>query len=154
MSSFSSLPWYTIHNQFGILSSGILLIWPYHCSLFFSMMSGFPYTPIISFIRSFFILCILDFLADLLSTSISVHNILFISLVVDLPYFCTTHQITIVWWIYNFQFFVIFLCHQIEFTAFLVFLVWLILCFISVEKLTFHIKWDTALHNSKLRSLN
>ena len=67
-----------------ILSSGFLLTWPYHCSLFFSMMSmmsGFPFTPIISFICSFLILCILDFLADLLSTSISVDRILFISLV-------------------------------------------------------------------------
>ena len=39
--------------NFGIFSSGILLTWPYHCSLFFSMMSmmsGFPFTPIISFI--------------------------------------------------------------------------------------------------------
>ena len=70
--------------NFGILSSGILLTWPYHCSLFCSMisiMSGFPFTPIISFIYSLFILSILDFLADLLSTSISVHKILFISLV-------------------------------------------------------------------------
>jgi hypothetical protein len=32
-----------------------------------SMMSGFPLTPIISFIYSFLILSILDFLADLLS---------------------------------------------------------------------------------------
>ena len=69
--------------SFVILSSGILLTWPYHCSLFFSMMSmlfGFLLTPIISFICSFFILSILDFLADL-STSISVDKILFISLV-------------------------------------------------------------------------
>ena len=61
--------------NFGILSSGIPLTWPYHCSLFFymmSMMSGFPFTPIISFICSFFILSILDILSDLLSTSISV----------------------------------------------------------------------------------
>ena len=36
--------------NFGILSSGILLTWPYHCSLFFSMMSGFPFILIISFI--------------------------------------------------------------------------------------------------------
>jgi hypothetical protein len=35
------------------------LTWPYHCSLFFSMMSGFPFTPIISFICSFFILSLL-----------------------------------------------------------------------------------------------
>ena len=41
-----------IHSiiNFGILSSGILLTWPYHCSLFFSMMSGFPFNPMISFI--------------------------------------------------------------------------------------------------------
>jgi hypothetical protein len=35
------------------------LTWPYHCSLFFSMvsmMSGFPFTPTISFICSF--LCV------------------------------------------------------------------------------------------------
>jgi hypothetical protein len=37
-----------IHSiiSFGILSSGILLTWPYHCRLFFSMlsmMSGFPF---------------------------------------------------------------------------------------------------------------
>jgi len=74
-----------IHSiiNFGILSSGILLTWPYHCSLFFSvmsMMSGCPFTPIISFICSFFVLSILDFFADLLSTTISVHKILFISL--------------------------------------------------------------------------
>ena len=40
---------------FGILSSVILLTWPYHCSLFFCMMfmmSDFPFTPIISFICS------------------------------------------------------------------------------------------------------
>ena len=70
--------------NFGILSSGTLLTWSYHCSLFcciISMMSGFPFTPIISFICSFFILSILDILADLLSTSISVDNILSISLV-------------------------------------------------------------------------
>ena len=52
-----------IHSiiNFGILSSGILLTWPYHCSLFFctmSMVSGFPFTPIISFIFSFCILSI------------------------------------------------------------------------------------------------
>ena len=41
--------------NFGVLSSGILLTWPHHCSLFFSMMSGFPFTPIISFMCSFFI---------------------------------------------------------------------------------------------------
>ena len=64
--------------NFGILPSGILLTWPYHCSLFCSMISGFPFTPIISFIYSFFILSILDYLADLLSTSISVDNILFL----------------------------------------------------------------------------
>ena len=71
-----------IHSiiNFGIPSSGILLTWPYHCSPFFSMlsmMSGFPFTPIISFIRSFFVLSILDFFADLLSTTISVDKILF-----------------------------------------------------------------------------
>jgi len=46
-----------------------------------SVMSGFPFTPMISFICSFFILSFLDFLADLLSTSISVDKILFIALV-------------------------------------------------------------------------
>ena len=75
-----------IHSiiNFHIISSGILLTWPYHSNLFFSMMSmmsGFPFTPIISFIRSFFVLSILDFHADHLSTSISVDKILFISLV-------------------------------------------------------------------------
>ena len=58
--------------NFGILSSGNLLTWPYHCSLFcsmISMMSGFPFTPIISFVWSFFILSILDFLAALLHTN-------------------------------------------------------------------------------------
>ena len=70
--------------NFGILSSGILLAWLYHCSLFFSMismMSAFPFTHIISFICSFLILSILDFLADLLSTSSSIDRILFMSLV-------------------------------------------------------------------------
>ena len=65
--------------NFGTVSSGILLTWPYHCSLFFfvmSMTSSFPFNPIISFICSFFILSTLDFLADLLSTSISVDTIL------------------------------------------------------------------------------
>ena len=66
--------------NFGILSSGILLTWPYHCSLFFSVMSSFPFSPIISSICSFLMLSILDFLADHLSTSISVDRILFISL--------------------------------------------------------------------------
>ena len=69
--------------NFGILSSGILLKWPYNCSLFCSVistMSGFPFTPIISFMFSFFILSILDFLADLHNTCISVDKILFISL--------------------------------------------------------------------------
>ena len=45
----------------GILSSGILLTWPYNCSLFFcmmSMMSCFPFTPMISFVCSFFLLSI------------------------------------------------------------------------------------------------
>ena len=75
-----------IHSiiNFGILSSDIRLTWPYHCSLFFSMMSmisGFPFTPMISYICSFIILSILDFLADVLSTSISEDKILFISLV-------------------------------------------------------------------------
>ena len=75
-----------IHSiiNFGVLSSGILLTWPYHCSLFLSMMSmvcGSPFTPIISFVCTFFILSILYFLADLLSTSTSVDKILFISLV-------------------------------------------------------------------------
>jgi len=75
-----------IHSiiNFGSLSSCILLTWPYHWSLFLSMMSiiyGFSFTPIISSVCSFFILSILDFLADLLSTSISVDKILFISLV-------------------------------------------------------------------------
>ena len=45
------------------------------------MMYGFTITPIILFIYQFFILSILDFLADLLITSISVDKILFISLV-------------------------------------------------------------------------
>ena len=69
--------------NFDILSSCILLTWPYHCNLFFSilsMMSCFPFTPTISFICSFLILSLLDFLADL-STSISVDTILFIHLV-------------------------------------------------------------------------
>ena len=41
--------------NFGILSTGILLTWPYHCSLFcsmISMMSDFHFTPTISFICS------------------------------------------------------------------------------------------------------
>ena len=42
-----------------------------------SMMSGCPFTPIISFVCSFFVLSILDFFAELLSTSISVDKILF-----------------------------------------------------------------------------
>ena len=38
-----------IHSiiNFGILTSGVLLTWPYHCSLFLSMMSvmsGFPFS--------------------------------------------------------------------------------------------------------------
>jgi hypothetical protein len=44
------------------------LTWPYHCSLFFSMMSmksSFPFTPIISFIFSFFIFSNLDILATI-----------------------------------------------------------------------------------------
>jgi hypothetical protein len=60
------------------------LTWPYYCSLFFymmSIMSGFPFTPIITFIFLFFILSNLDFLAYLRNTSISVHKILIISLV-------------------------------------------------------------------------
>jgi len=61
-----------IHSiiNFDSLSSCILLRWSYHWSLFLSMMSimsGFSFTPIISFICSFFILSILDFLADLLA---------------------------------------------------------------------------------------
>ena len=43
--------------NFGILSSGILLTWSYHCSLFcsvISIISRFPFTPIISFKSSFF----------------------------------------------------------------------------------------------------
>ena len=47
--------------NFGSLSSYILLTWPYNWSLFLSMMSimsGFSFTPIISFICSF---CILSF---------------------------------------------------------------------------------------------
>jgi len=42
--------------NYGILSSGILLTWPYHCSHFccmMSMMSGYRFTPIVSFICSF-----------------------------------------------------------------------------------------------------
>ena len=53
-----------------ILSSGILFTWPYHCSLFcciICMMSGFPFTPIVSFMCSFFILSLFDFLADVLT---------------------------------------------------------------------------------------
>ena len=53
--------------NFSILSSGILLTWPYHCSLFCSMISGFLFTPIISFVCSFFILSILDFLVTSLA---------------------------------------------------------------------------------------
>ena len=52
--------------NFGILSSGILLKWSYHCSLFFcmkSMMSGFPFTPIISFICSTYQINRLKFIA-------------------------------------------------------------------------------------------
>ena len=78
-----------------ILSSGILLTWPYHCRLFLSMlsmMSGFPFTPIISFICSFYILHILHFLANLLSTFISVDNNFIYFSDRDLPYFCTVHQ--------------------------------------------------------------
>ena len=68
-----------IHSiiNFGSLSSCILLTWTCHWSLFLSMMSiisGFSFTPIISFTCSFLILSILDFLADLLSTSISVER--------------------------------------------------------------------------------
>ena len=52
-----------IHSiiNFGSLSSCILLTWPYHWSLFLSIMSimsGFSFIPIISFICSFFILSI------------------------------------------------------------------------------------------------
>ena len=53
------------------------LTWPYHWSLFLSMMSiisGFSFTPIISFICLFFILSILDFLADLPSLSYTVNT--------------------------------------------------------------------------------
>ena len=42
--------------NFGNISSGILLMWPYHCSLLCSMipmMSGFHFTPIFSFICSY-----------------------------------------------------------------------------------------------------
>ena len=46
---------YSIIN-FAILYSSILLTWPYHCSLFLSVMSGSPFAPIISFICSFLIL--------------------------------------------------------------------------------------------------
>jgi len=53
-----------IHSiiNFDSLSSCILLTWPYHWSLFLSMMStmsGFSFATIISFICSFFILSIL-----------------------------------------------------------------------------------------------
>jgi hypothetical protein len=41
-----------------------------------SMMAGFSFTPVITFIYSFFILSILDLLPDLLSTAISVDRIL------------------------------------------------------------------------------
>ena len=75
-----------IHSiiNFAILSSCILLTWSYHCGLFFSVMSvmsAFSFTPTVSFICSFFILSILDFLADLPSTTISVDKSLFILLV-------------------------------------------------------------------------
>jgi len=97
-----------IHSiiNFVSLSSCILLTWPYHWSLFLSMMSiisGFSFTPIISFILvcSFFILSILDFLADLLSTSISVDKILFISLVGILLLLLKTLCIS---WCKNFHF--------------------------------------------------
>ena len=49
------------------------------------------YIYIYIYIIYFFILSILDFLADLLSTSISVDTILFVSSR-DLPYFCTIDQ--------------------------------------------------------------
>jgi hypothetical protein len=45
------------------------------------VMSDFPFTPMISFICSIFILSILYFLAELLSTSISADKILFVCLV-------------------------------------------------------------------------
>jgi len=87
-----------IHSiiNFGILSSSILLTWPYHCSLFFpimSMMSGCPFTHIISFIPSFFVLSILDFFL-LASTSISVDKILFISLLTYLITYLLNYLLT------------------------------------------------------------
>ena len=51
----------TIIN-FGMLSSGILLTWAYHCSIFLSMMSVFPFASSISFICSFLFLPSLIFL--------------------------------------------------------------------------------------------
>ena len=67
-----------IHSiiNFGSLSSGILLTCPYHWSLFLSIMSimsGSSFTSILSFICSFVILSNLDFLADLLSTSVFIN---------------------------------------------------------------------------------
>ena len=62
---------YSIIN-FGILSSDILLTWPYHCSLSPLWCLWCPAS--LSFVFSFFILSILDFLADLLSTFIYVDN--------------------------------------------------------------------------------
>ena len=121
--------------NFGILSSSILLTWPYHCSLFFCiifMISCFSFTIIISFICSFFILSILDFLADFPSTSISVDKILFNFPVgicdISAPY--TKMPWIIVWKVYNFLYLVIFLCHEMDIKALIDFLVWLILCFI------------------------
>ena len=93
--------------SFGSLSSCILLTWPYHWSLYLSIisiMSGFSFTPIISFICSFFILSILDFLANLLSTFISVNkNFVYFS-ARYLPYFCSIHQNALNYCLINIRF--------------------------------------------------
>ena len=75
-----------IHSiiNFASLSSCILLTCPYRWSLFLSIMSimsGSSFTSIISFICSFVILSNLDFLADLLSTSIQITNMKYSSTV-------------------------------------------------------------------------
>jgi phage-related holin len=71
------------------------LTWPYHWSLSLSMMSvmsGFSFTHIISFICSFLILSILDFLADLLSTSIYTNDF-------NRNIWCGFKK-TLTWWIF------------------------------------------------------
>ena len=62
--------------NFGSLSSYILLTWPYYWSLFLSMMSTmscFSFTPIVSFICSFFILSILDCIHNMINVSIEIN---------------------------------------------------------------------------------